>query len=314
MNAKRPVHGQDFEGAAPLVRDAEQVNRWGVCLKGYNLRTYNFALSQHQRIEASRPLRLSDVEGEDWRTYKPLEDTPGLFLRFARLSREAPSADRALEWCRKYGVLGLAGNYHWGWTGANSAHRSYESLADFDAEVERAAGVLALYEAALNRDEEAVRYYAFQKYPQISAEVGGARHDVAWDSSSVDEAIELWGDGDRLAYALEVASFAVESTVRESCYPTLGAERSRDPADVTGGWGFRNLRGAMYLQMYWLMSAGGNAKRCMYCGGVISLAPLSPGRRKPRQDRKYCDDACRQRHHYHNRTKPRQQRKNSSSR
>ena len=67
------------------------------------------------------------------------------------------------------------------------------------------------------------------------------------------------------------------------------------------------LYGAMYLQMYWLMAAGGNVTRCKYCGRIISLASPGPDARKTRQDKKFCDDACRQRHHYHTKTKPKRQ-------
>ena len=64
----------------------------------------------------------------------------------------------------------------------------------------------------------------------------------------------------------------------------------------------------MYLQMYWLMAAGGNVTRCKYCGRIISLTyPLSGGARKTRQDKKFCDNACRQRHHYHTQTKLKRQ-------
>jgi hypothetical protein len=61
------------------------------------------------------------------------------------------------------------------------------------------------------------------------------------------------------------------------------------------------------LQMYWLMVAGGNVTRCRYCGRIISLTSPLPGTRKTRQDKKFCDDACRQRHHYHTRTKLKRQ-------
>jgi hypothetical protein len=41
-----------------------------------------------------------------------------------------------------------------------------------------------------------------------------------------------------------------------------------------------SLLGAMYLQMYWLMAAGGNVTRCKYCGRIISLASPAPDARK----------------------------------
>jgi len=95
------------------------------------------------------------------------------------------------------------------------------------------------------------------------------------------------------------------------CSPILSVkEGSRDPFGVTASWNFKSLLGAMYLQMYWLMGSGGNVTRCRYCGRIISVASPAPDARKtPRQDKKFCDDACRQRHHYHTKTKLRRQSK-----
>jgi hypothetical protein len=67
------------------------------------------------------------------------------------------------------------------------------------------------------------------------------------------------------------------------------------------------LYGAMYMQMYRLIAAGGNVTRCKYCGRIISLASPGPDARKTRQDKKFCDDACRQRRHYRTKTKPKRQ-------
>jgi hypothetical protein len=290
------------------MRDAWRVNRWGVCVGGYELRSPRRGEPHGRWLGAKYPLRLTDADGEHWKTYKPLEEQPDLFLKFARLSRQPASAQRALDWCGQYGVLGLAGDYHWGWTGENRAHQAYETLEAFNAELSRAAGVLALYEAALNRDYEAAEHYAREEYPQISAELwaAGVRHN--WDDSLVQEMVHVHSGGDYLTYALEATSWIVELTVREACYPTLRAEESSNPSDVSGSWGFKNLRGALYLQMYWLMAAGGNTTRCKHCGSVIYLSSSLPGARKTRQDKKFCDDACRQRYHYQNRIKPRQRR------
>lgn len=305
---KRLVHDKDFDGTVPQIRDSMRVNRWGVCVVGYELKSSTQQAPGSQWLRARRPFRLTSIDGKDWKTYKPLEETPDLFLRFARLARKPPTKERALVWCQEHGVLGLAGDYHWGWTGENKAHQAYESLESFNAEVDRAAGVLALYEAALNRDHEAAVYFASDKYSQISAELWDSGIRQNWDSTLVQEMVQAHAGGDYLAYALEAASWIVESTVRGSCYPTLRAEQgdnpSNIPSDVQGGWGFKNLRGAMYLQMYWLMAAGGNIARCQYCGGVIDLSSGGEGNRKTRQDKKFCDAACRQRYHYHNKTKP----------
>jgi hypothetical protein len=299
VGTRRPVYGEDFEGTAPLIRDARRVNRWGVCVEGYELRAPRRGMPHSHWLCAKRPLQLTDADSEYWKTYKPLEDHPDLFLKFARLSRQPTSPQRALDWCGQYGVLGLAGDYVSGWTGENRAHRGYETLEAFDAELHRAAGVLALYEAVLNRDYEAAEHYASEKYPEISAELRAIGIRRKWNPSLIQEMVQTHGGGDYLAYALQAASWIVEATIRESCYPTLRSEKSTNPSNVTGSWGFKNLRGAMYLQMYWLMAAGGNVRHCKYCGGVMALSPSLPGTRKPRQDKQFCDDACRQRHHYH---------------
>ena len=97
-------------------------------------------------------------------------------------------------------------------------------------------------------------------------------------------------------------------TVQAQCRPTLYLpEGGSDPSQVSASWGFKGLYAAIYLQMYWLMAAGGNVTRCKYCGRIIYLTSPVPGARKTRQDKQYCNNACRQRHHYHTKTKPRRQ-------
>jgi hypothetical protein len=111
-----------------------------------------------------------------------------------------------------------------------------------------------------------------------------------------------------LRYSLETALDLVAFKVQNQCFPTLLSEEGvSHPSEVRAGWHFKSLYGAMYLQMYWLMAAGGSVTRCRYCGRIISLASPLPGARKTRQDKKFCNDACRQRFHYHTKTKPRRQ-------
>ena len=311
----RKILKEDFDKTSQLQRESGPVNCWGVCA-AYELKTSRkdgigrgSQLERHTHeyyISAKYPHPLTDTN--KWTTYKPLE-VPDLFLKFARLATRSSFAERALEWSRQYGVLGLAGDYHWGWTGENKARKTVETLEAFEAEVTRAAGVLALYEAALNKNYADAKSLVLEEYPAISEELwslGGLRTGQ-WDTSLISESVEMHSNSDYLAYALEAASWIVESTIRGSCYPILRPEGTRDPAKVASGWGFKNLRGAMYLQMYWLMAAGSNVTRCGYCGRIISLASPLPGARKTRQDKKFCDNACRQRHHYHTKTKLKRQ-------
>jgi hypothetical protein len=105
-----------------------------------------------------------------------------------------------------------------------------------------------------------------------------------------------------LEFALRGAATKVAQTVRELCHPTLRFAESSwlppiNPYGIESTWWFDNLLGAAYLQMYWLMTSGGNITRCEYCGQVISLAKPHPEGRKRRSDKRFCNDACRQAHH-----------------
>ncbi|MGH3145354.1 MAG: hypothetical protein ACRDTR_06080 [Rubrobacter sp.] len=110
--------------------------------------------------------------------------------------------------------------------------------------------------------------------------------------------------------------------VHTFAYPKLTLEPGPSvPSRLSSGYGFLTLLGAMYLQMYWLVAAGEkHVARCRYCGTLIRLTARAPSseseakRRKPRQDKRYCNDACRQRHHYQTKTKPRRERERSQER
>ena len=76
-----------------------------------------------------------------------------------------------------------------------------------------------------------------------------------------------------------------------------GASYQADPMKLRSIWEFDNLLGAMYLQMYWLMTSAGELKRCEHCGRIVSLSCPHPEGRKRRSDKRFCDDACRLANH-----------------
>jgi hypothetical protein len=105
-----------------------------------------------------------------------------------------------------------------------------------------------------------------------------------------------------LSLALQEAAVSVGHTVGQLCRPTLRFTGSAqppdvDPASIESAWRFESLIGVAYLQMYWLMTSGGNITRCEYCGQLLSLAKTQPDGRKRRRDKRFCDDTCRQGHH-----------------
>jgi hypothetical protein len=286
-------------------------SEWPVCQGGYELRGPSDDGAPH--FTSKYPLSRTDK----WRTYYPLEDTPELFLSFARLydKKEGIAVDAILNWVQRYGLLGY-GSGRW-------SAGPEETLADYRSEVHRAAGILASYEAALNGDEEAARDAVLNEFLLIDRELWLMILQRLSDESNASLVEKLgnqnyatflakmvernWG-GSYLAYALDTALSLVNWNVRPECSPDLRLPGgASDPSEVSAGWAFKSLYGAMYLQMYWLMAAGGNVTRCKYCRRIISLASPLPGSRKTRQDKKFCNDACRQRHHYHTKTKPRRQ-------
>jgi hypothetical protein len=120
---------------------------------------------------------------------------------------------------------------------------------------------------------------------------------------------------------IERVQDALASLVRPSfgtvAPPTVGTPgRWWEPEMLTRSWVPVNLLGAMYLQFYWVMTSTGDLSRCKYCGQLISRAPSiadSGQTRKPRNDKEFCNNRCRQNYHYHNRRKAARQGHNNNS-
>jgi hypothetical protein len=292
----------------------------------------------------------------EWRMYRPLEDTPDLFLKFARLYDRGFSEDLALDWTRKYGLLGSS----YGWRASDRIETVSSFMEHFVGgteyceggpgttvtgfwdEVCWAAGTLRLYEAALSGDSEEARRQIVTEFPflyfatpdfedswqllELRRYLGDFLFGEALDRelSELIHRRDLQGIrrftrrerdlterviADRVSashhagfldYALDFARSNVDDKMKQLCYPVTliaGSDGPVAPTNLRPGWGFRNLLGAMYLQMYWLMTSGAELVRCEYCSRIISLAPPHPGGRKRRRDKRFCDDACRQAHH-----------------
>jgi hypothetical protein len=290
----------DFVKASELQRRMSSgTSLWGVC-EEYELRELDEA-SHHEYSSFKIVPKYPPNRDDKWRLYHPVEDTPDLFLKFARLYRgsgyhyvDSVFVSSILDWVHQYGLSGY-GNYSY--YGGQE-----EILSNYAWSAYWAAGILAMYEAALNGDEEAAKAAVLEEFlwvdivglagPQFKG-LGEQRFD-----EYKAEHIENLCNGDYLGYALDAAKVLVELTAREESFPTLyPREVVSDPSVISAGWGFKSLFGAMYLQMYWLMASGGDVTRCEHCGQIISLVRPHPGGRKRRSDKRYCDDACRQAHH-----------------
>jgi hypothetical protein len=270
---QRKVSVDDFRGANGELLLQHRLERnwvpdsWGVCDE-YQLRG--------KRIVA----RFDERYLEKWTRYQPLVDTPDLFLKFARL-HEAPNfGEAARQFSQRYGLL-------------HERTQRQQDLSSFYRSAKRASIVLRLYEAILNGNAPAVESLvsqnldedrelnnSFELYEVLFPELP---EEEKWLSTAISEVTELVG-----------------VMVRKLCYPALDFEELTIPLDyskIRSTIGFRNLLGAMYLQMHLLLTSGGNLTRCEYCKGIISLTRPHPEGRKRRRDKRFCDDACRQANH-----------------
>ena len=277
---------EHYDGNRPL-------NIWTVC-DDYEVRD-EAIVAKHPTF-AFKDGRWNDENSHRWRGYQPLEETPDLFLKLARLHDEPDFVEAALRFTRTYGVLGVD-------TVKKGSVVDGTSLAGFREEAARARKVLKLYEAVLNRDPVAAH-----------ATLHGLRSERTEIVPESELEVVILEESGRYALkehllhrALVVTLELVNVRVRDLCHlearisydDPYGATRilSTGPPMVKSTWRIDNLSGAAYLQMHWLLTSGGDITRCDYCGRVMSLTRPHPEGRKRRQDRRFCDDACRQAHH-----------------
>lgn len=255
---------------------------------------------------------LSAVEDQDnYRAYKPFEDSSGLFRKFAELHIGDRSPDVALEWAHTHAPLSchlaISLDRHGYVQDGLDDPRDY--VDDFFEEVDRAATVLALYEAVLERDREKARL-TVEQGPSPFAKV---LYEELWNWEEEDE---KHFDG-ILGFALHAVAFEVTRMVRTYASRNFSMPPGRALfSRVNWGWSFDNLLGAMYLQMYWLLEAGeNNVTHCKSCGATIKLTASKPTStdpsktRKVRSDRQFCDNNGRCQQSYNYRTKGKHKRK-----
>lgn len=287
----------DFRETSELMGGSSGTRAWQVC-ESYELRQLPEGAGDGLTSFLVPAYSYNPLRSERWRAYEPLTDTPDLFLKFAKLHHATDQIRAMSAWVHSYGILG---HDRPRWQPGATQH-----VGQFRRAVGQAAGVLALYEAVLNGDSEKARSVALETFPfvglwwRIYNELPDkpAHMDREYVANQIADTVEEAYGGNYLHYALATAADEVEGMVRDLCSPALVVEEgARDPSGVTARWNFKSLLGAMYLQMYWLMAAGDDLTRCEYCSFPISLSRPNPEGRKRRNDKRFCDDACRQAHH-----------------
>jgi hypothetical protein len=100
---------------------------------------------------------------------------------------------------------------------------------------------------------------------------------------------------------LHVVAVLTQTRLSAWCSPTIFWRGG----SLAGGWGFKNLAGAMWLQMYFSLTGDHTGRMCANpdCPNPDFPMTQEPGTTGPR--RKYCCYDCRMHAHYVNSTKPR---------
>lgn len=304
----RKVGREDLAKTSPFLSaevNVEQPFRWAV-FGGYEIVELQ---DGSVYIESSS----SDVV----KTYDPLTETPHLFLEYARIAEASDPIHALLDWVHRYGLLGLTlyerdfqnifgptqegkrilselvspPMYYSPYGGRG------ETLTAYIMAVEQANKTLRLYESALNRDVVSLESLIFDD--ESSNSVNERRRSFIQDR--VEDASATWLDGLVDAALRQVHEYV--SSVGSLCYPVIthdgssNAEPLLKPDHFRAATVPRNLEGAMYLQMYWLITSSGELSRCEYCGRIVSFTRPNPESRKRRNDRRFCNDACRQAAH-----------------
>lgn len=236
-------------------------------------------------LEIEREVRS---EGTQELPYSPLKDEDGLFLWFARLADEGEITPEVwIDWIDEYGVLGLqpeSPTSLWG----DPRGGPEETFAAFKALAMQANLVLKTYEAATapqGPDEEALKALLPRRKP------------ITFKGEKIETKDRTVGE--LRDEALEEVRETVQSWINLYCHPQVFLIRGVDRR----GWGFKNLLGAMYLQMFWLLTEPGQVRRCQASGCnkvlIIEQPEEAPGyatgthrQYKTRTDKQHCNHAC----------------------
>jgi hypothetical protein len=242
--------------------------------------------------------------------YWPLVENPDLFLEFARLADDGgldnaatvdhldtdKNEDVALRWAREHGVLGLTRVRpdDFGFRGASTRGGVEDAVGAFAREAWRANACLRLYEAATAEELDTDLISSYM-YPR-------------------QKTFFLHTPARARAWALDVVATETQNQIAGNAYPALYGEIRR----LVAGWSFTNLLGAMWLQMFWLLTATEQPQRCKNCDRIITyeqpdqlMQGTKPNDRsagyRTRKDKRFCSKKCRNRYTYLTTIKPRRQ-------
>lgn len=276
----RRVSSDNLKQISDLVQQHEKVSSWWICDE-YELG--EVIVARHPFPWVSKSGSFPDFShAKHWRKYRPLDETPDLFLKLAGLHKAPDFGAAAVTFSRRYGVPG-------GSSIERGGRPDRMGLHQFRLEAKRAWDILEMYEAVFNDDWEAARSALGEQFSELADQAPGHLFEEELPHHYVLQ-------------TLVGAVTLVNRTVNALCRPRMlftvsGFHPKPNPLGIKSTWEFDNLLGAAYLQMYWLMTSGSEVTRCENCGRIIALSRSNPEGRKRRRDKRFCDDACRQARH-----------------
>jgi hypothetical protein len=253
-------------------------------------------------------LKWQEFEGRD-----PLEDamilypplrTPELVIDLAELAEKQITPEDVLSWAQVYGLLGILGD---------------DTVSTYDGFVNLRVSGWGRRESVRRFTEAAGEVRACLRiYEAVTAD-----EDVDLDKLSSDsgplplEDLRQWDlrEGEERSWLFHVLGRMVQTRLNEHCYPrfTTYTRGGLAAGKFALSWGFKNLLGAIWLHIAWLLEAEGErVRRCKLpgCLRVIHFEPGQPlanpglkrnprGRYKTRVDREFCKGrGCKQKYHY----------------
>ncbi len=300
------IHKRLFGLTTKSVDEKLRSGTWWAYAEKYGVYTTAEGVRYVHAPHAEHPFRHVVDQEEAWE-YRPLVIYPSLFLEFARLADDGgldeeldteKNREVALEWVQAYGVLGLTPLSHPGAWWADPRGGTGDTIWRFAEEAWIAHGALRLYQAVVAPDGPGLDTI-LEFFPDPYYEWVFSRDPQAASERALNEVARV-----------------VESQLADSCYPVLHGQRD----NRSQGWGFRNLLGAMWLQMMWQVTSR-DVRQCRRpgCLNLISFTP--PGRlgipmpkktrREPykrgpyntRRDKVFCSDKCRKAYAYQEKAK-----------
>jgi hypothetical protein len=228
--------------------------------------------------------------------YAPLR-TPELVVDMAALAEKEIAPETVLGWAETYGLLGFP---------EDDTVELREEFGNIRAENQGRRDSVAHFVEAAGEIMTCLRAYE-------AATAGEGPLDLeALEASSRSlpvKALRPWErrEGEERRWVLRVVGGMIQTRISEHCYPKLS--RYSD-GHFALSYGFKNLLGAVWLQMAWLLSAEDGVTRCKLpgCSKVITFEPGEQppsdapkgkrGKYKTYANKEFCSHNCTAKYSY----------------